>query len=89
MNSDTVKGKIDDAAGRARRQLGEWTGKTEEEIKGAAQQVKGKAEKVVGKVRDAIHDAAHSATHDTNNTADPDDIDDHLNREDLKRVNQK
>jgi uncharacterized protein YjbJ (UPF0337 family) len=89
MNSDTVKGKIDDAAGRARRQVGEWTGKTEEEIKGAAQQVKGKAEKVVGKVRDAIHDAAHSETRDANNTTAPDDIDDDVDREEIKRVNQK
>jgi uncharacterized protein YjbJ (UPF0337 family) len=86
MNSDSIKGKIDDAAGRVRRQAGEWTGKTEDEIKGAAQQVKGKAEKVVGKVRDAIHDVAHSATRATNNPADSDDIDDDLSRKDIKRA---
>ncbi len=57
MNSDKIKGTIDDAAGRAKRQIGEWTGDTETQVDGAAQQVKGKAEKVVGNVRDAIHDA--------------------------------
>ena len=26
MNKDTVKGAVDDAAGRVKRQVGEWTG---------------------------------------------------------------
>ena len=56
MNSDKVKGTIDDAAGRAKRQVGEWTGNTKTQAEGAAQQVKGKAEKVVGNVRDAVKD---------------------------------
>ena len=91
MNSDSVKGKIDDAAGRARRQVGEWTGNTEEEIKGAAQQVKGKAEKAVGNVRDAIHDAGRRDTPDSTSTIDHDEdaMEDNRNREDLTRVNQK
>ena len=93
MNSDSVKGKIDDAAGRARRQVGEWTGKTEDEIKGAAQQVKGKTEKVVGKVRDAIHDATHHGTTDTvrrdSDVADADPTDDNFDREDINRINKK
>jgi uncharacterized protein YjbJ (UPF0337 family) len=57
MNSDSVKGKIEDAAGRAKRQVSEWTGDVEEQVKGAAQQVKGKAEKVAGKIRDRVRDA--------------------------------
>ena len=28
MNSDNIKGSIDDAAGRVKRQVGEWTGNT-------------------------------------------------------------
>ena len=45
MNKDNVKGTIDDAAGRAKRQVGEWTGDTKTQVDGAAQQVKGKVEK--------------------------------------------
>jgi uncharacterized protein YjbJ (UPF0337 family) len=56
MNKDNVKGTMDDAAGRAKRQVGEWTGDTKTQADGAAQQVKGKAEKVVGNVKDAVHD---------------------------------
>ena len=57
MNKDTVKGAMDDAAGRAKRQVGEWTGNTDMQVDGAAQQVKGKVEKAVGNVKDAAKDA--------------------------------
>jgi uncharacterized protein YjbJ (UPF0337 family) len=53
MDKDRVKGTIDDAAGRAKRQVGEWTGDTGAQVEGAAQQVKGKAEKAWGNVKDA------------------------------------
>ena len=45
MDKNIVKGTIDDVAGRAKRQVGEWTGDTEAQVEGATQQVKGKAEK--------------------------------------------
>jgi uncharacterized protein YjbJ (UPF0337 family) len=61
MNKDTVKGTVDDAAGRAKRQVGEWTGDTQTQVEGAAQQVKGKAEKAWGNVKDAVHDAHDNA----------------------------
>jgi uncharacterized protein YjbJ (UPF0337 family) len=61
MDKDTVKGTIDDAAGRAKRQVGEWTGDTKTQVEGAAQQVKGKVEKAVGNVKDAARDAKHDA----------------------------
>ena len=78
MNSDEIKGTIDDAAGRARRQVGEWTGDTKTQAEGAAQQVKGKAEKVVGNVRDAVDKA-------TNRPVENDrDIDDNLDRETVR-----
>ena len=66
MNKDIVKGTIDDAAGRAKRQVGEWTGDTNTQVEGAAQQVKGKAEKAWGNVKDAAQDAKNKAqqTHD-------------------------
>lgn len=55
MNSDKLKGSVDDAAGRVKRQVGEWTGDSQTQVEGAAQQVKGKAEKAVGNLRDALH----------------------------------
>lgn len=55
MNSDKLKGTMDDAAGRVKRQVGEWTGDTGTQVDGAAQQVKGKAEKAVGNLRDAVN----------------------------------
>jgi len=56
MNKDNVKGTMDDAAGRAKRQVGEWTGDSKTQADGATQQVKGKVEKAVGNVKDAVHD---------------------------------
>jgi uncharacterized protein YjbJ (UPF0337 family) len=61
MNSDNVKGTLDDAAGRVKRQVGEWTGDTQTQADGAAQQVKGKVEKVIGNVKDAVHGATNDA----------------------------
>lgn len=66
MDKDRIKGTIDDAAGRAKRQVGEWTGDTGTQVDGAAQQVKGKAEKAWGNVKDAARDM------DRNNRTDAD-----------------
>lgn len=57
MDKDRVKGAVNDAAGRAKRQVGEWTGDTNAQVEGAAQQIKGKTQKVVGAVKDAARDA--------------------------------
>ena len=57
MDKDRVKGAIDDAAGRAKRQVGEWTGDTRAQVEGAAQQVKGKAEKSLADLKDAVLNA--------------------------------
>ena len=62
MNKDTVKGTLNDAAGRAKRQIGEWTNDPDKEVEGAAQQIKGKAQKVVGQVKDAIHETNANKT---------------------------
>jgi len=64
MDKDKVKGTIDDVAGRAKRQIGEWTGDTQAQIEGAGQQIKGKAEKVWGNVKDAARDAKNEAERD-------------------------
>lgn len=67
MNKDTVKGTIDDAAGRAKRQIGEWTGDTDAQVNGAGQQIKGKVEKAWGNLKDATHDVSKDTTHDVSN----------------------
>lgn len=64
MDKDRVKGTVDDAAGRIKRQVGEWTGDTGAQVEGAAQQVKGKAEKAWGNVKDAARDAGEKSDRD-------------------------
>jgi uncharacterized protein YjbJ (UPF0337 family) len=81
MNSDKLKGMADDAAGRVKRQVGEWTGDTSAEVDGAAQQIKGKAEKTVGNIRDAVNDAGRSTDRDVETDRD---LDDDTNRETIR-----
>ena len=57
MDKDRVKGAVNDAAGRAKRQVGEWTGDTNAQVEGAAQQIKGKAKRRGATVKDAARDA--------------------------------
>jgi uncharacterized protein YjbJ (UPF0337 family) len=54
MNEDRVKGKVKDIAGRTERQVGEWTGDTEAQVKGAAKQAEGKVQNAFGKAKDAV-----------------------------------
>jgi uncharacterized protein YjbJ (UPF0337 family) len=64
MDKDRVKGAVNDAAGRVKRQVGEWTGDTGAQVEGAAQQAKGKAQKAWGAVKDAARDANAIVKHD-------------------------
>ena len=59
MDKDRMKGKIRDIAGRVERQAGEWTGDSEAQVKGAANQVAGKAQNAWGKTKDAAKEAAN------------------------------
>ena len=67
MDKDRVKGAVDDAAGRVKRQVGEWTGDTQSQAEGAAQQVKGKVEKTWGNVKDAARNAQDEARKNNEN----------------------
>ncbi len=58
MDKDRIQGKAEDIAGRAKRQVGEWTGDNKTQAEGALDQAKGKTRNVVGKVKDAVRDAA-------------------------------
>ena len=52
MDKDRVKGKMKDIAGRAKRQVGEWTGDEEKQVEGTGQQVEGKVQHAWGKLKD-------------------------------------
>jgi uncharacterized protein YjbJ (UPF0337 family) len=72
MDKDRVKGTMDDAAGRAKRQVGEWTGDTKTQVDSAAQQVKGKVEKAWGNMKDAARDAERTHRDDRDAERDRD-----------------
>jgi uncharacterized protein YjbJ (UPF0337 family) len=61
MNKDRVEGKAKDIAGRAERQIGEWTGDSESQAKGAAKQVEGKVQNAWGKAKDAVNKSTDRA----------------------------
>jgi uncharacterized protein YjbJ (UPF0337 family) len=84
MDKDRVKGTVDDAAGRIKRQVGEWTGDTGAQVEGAAQQVKGKIEKAWGNVKDAAREAGEKSDRDRNVVVERDVVTDR-DRDDLDR----
>jgi uncharacterized protein YjbJ (UPF0337 family) len=57
MNSNRVNGTIDEVVGSAKRKMGNLTGNSPLQVKGAVQQVKGKFQNAVGKVQDAVNEA--------------------------------
>jgi uncharacterized protein YjbJ (UPF0337 family) len=58
MDKDRIKGKMEDVGGRLKRQAGEWTGDSETQAEGLADQAKGKARNAMGKMKDAARDVA-------------------------------
>jgi uncharacterized protein YjbJ (UPF0337 family) len=53
VDKNRIKGKMDEIAGRAKRQTGEWTGDTQSQSEGAMEEIKGRAENTWGKVKDS------------------------------------
>jgi len=72
MNKDRVEGKVKDITGRTERQVGEWTGDAESQVKGAAKQVEGKVQNGRGKVKDAVSESVDDL--DTNDLEDRDEL---------------
>ena len=70
MNKDQVKGAMNDAAGRAKRQVGEWTGNGDQQAEGAAQQLKGKFQKTVGNLKEATKNASNEVRRESKNNVD-------------------
>jgi uncharacterized protein YjbJ (UPF0337 family) len=58
MDKDRIKGKVQDISGRAKRQVGEWTGDEETQAEGTVEQGEGKVRQVVGKVKDKAREGA-------------------------------
>lgn len=67
MNKDNIKGKAKDIAGRAERQVGEWTGDGKAQADGLGKQAEGKVQKAWGDLKDAgrkvQNDVAHKRDH--------------------------
>jgi len=80
MNDDRVKGKVKDIAGRAERQVGEWTGDTESQVKGAAKQAEGKVQNAFGKAKDAVKKSDENAETNRGDDADVEDEESIRNR---------
>jgi uncharacterized protein YjbJ (UPF0337 family) len=74
MNKDQVKGTVNDAAGRAKRQVGEWTGNTETQAEGSAQQLKGKVQKAWGNVKEAANQVKDDARRERANNVNDDPV---------------
>jgi uncharacterized protein YjbJ (UPF0337 family) len=81
MDKDRIKGKVDEVAGRAKRQVGEWTGDTESQVKGGAQEVKGKVQNAWGKTKDAVRDAADHTKREHEHDVERDEV--HERRKDV------
>ena len=54
MNNDRAQGKVNDVAGRAQRQGGEWTGDSRAQVKDEFKQAEGKAQMAWGKLKDLL-----------------------------------
>ena len=74
MDKDRIKGKMEDVAGRAERQAGEWTGDKKAQAEGLKHQIKGKARNAAGQIKDAARDVAKEANRE-NPPEDVEDID--------------
>lgn len=88
MNKDRVEGKAKDVAGRVERQVGEWTGDKEAQVKGAAKQVEGKVQNAWGKAKDAVKKPSTNQTDDDKNTDTADAEDAEAARRRNRAVNE-
>jgi uncharacterized protein YjbJ (UPF0337 family) len=72
MDKDRIKGKMEDVAGRIKRQTGEWTGDDKAQAEGLAEQAKGKSREAIGKLKDAARHAADDLRRQKEKHQDPD-----------------
>ena len=62
MDKRQVKGKLDRAVRRTKRQVGEWTDDAKDKVEDAAHQVKGKAEQTWDSLKHAARDVKEKVT---------------------------
>ncbi len=55
MNKDQLKGTVKDTIGKTQEKVGQQTGDRDTEARGLGNQTEGKAQKIVGDVKDAVH----------------------------------
>jgi len=72
FDKERVKGAINEIAGRAKRQVGEWTGDKGAQVEGMAQEMKGKAQQAWCGVKDALRTLKVEASRTGNNVPDAD-----------------
>jgi len=63
MDSNEIKGKMKDIAGKTQEKFGEVTGNKEQEFKGMGKQVEGNVQETFGKAKDAMRDAEEKFRH--------------------------
>ena len=61
MDSNRVKGTVDELVGIAKQKAGEMTGSTHLQVEGVVQQAKGKLESALGQAKDALKEANEGA----------------------------
>jgi uncharacterized protein YjbJ (UPF0337 family) len=57
MDSNEIKGKMKDVAGKAQEKFGEVTDDKEQQLKGMGKQAEGKVQETFGKAKDAVRNA--------------------------------
>jgi uncharacterized protein YjbJ (UPF0337 family) len=57
MNTDQIKGKAKDIAGKVQQKVGKATGSATQQVKGMTKQVEGKVQKGIGDAAEAVKDA--------------------------------
>ena len=65
MDTNRVKGAIEEVVGIAKQKTGELTGNSQLQIEGIAQQVKGKVENAWGQAKDAVRNINETALSST------------------------
>ena len=68
MNKDNLTGKAKDIAGRAERQVGEWTGDEKSQADGVGKQAEGKVQKAWGDLKDAGRKVQNDIGHKQDNS---------------------
>lgn len=61
MNKNQIEGTIKKTAGKIQQKVGEATGSSSQQVKGAAKQIEGRFQKGVGDTQQSVDDATKKA----------------------------